>query len=41
MEYVKGNPYFCKGEKILQYPYLDRDIETDVLIVGELYAYYI
>lgn len=41
MEYVKGNPYFCTGEKILQYPYLDRDVETDVLIVGELYAYYI
>lgn len=25
---------FCKGERIKQYPYLDRDIETDVLIVG-------
>lgn len=34
MEYVKGNPYFCKGERIKQYPYLDRDIETDILIVG-------
>lgn len=34
MEYVKGDPYFCKGEKIKQYPYLDRDIKTEILIVG-------
>ncbi len=34
MEYVKGDPYFCKDEKIKQYPYLDRDIKTEILIVG-------
>lgn len=34
MEYVKGDPYFCTEGKIKRYPYLDRDIKTDILIVG-------
>lgn len=34
-EYVKGTPYFCDtNKKIKQYPYLDRDISCEVLIVG-------
>lgn len=35
MEYVKGNPYFGQvNEKIKQYPYLDKNISCDLLIVG-------
>lgn len=35
MEYVKGNPFFCDNvERIKQYPYLDKDIQTDILIIG-------
>ena len=35
MEYVKGNPYFCKVEKrIKQYKYLDKDIKCDIVIIG-------
>ena len=35
MEYVKGAPYFCQAsEKIKQYPYLNKDLKCDILIVG-------
>lgn len=35
MEYVKGKPYFCQTEtKIKSFPYLNENIETDILIVG-------
>lgn len=34
MEYVKGAPFFMQGEKIKQYPYLNTDIECEILIVG-------
>ena len=35
MEYVKGKPYFCFcDQKIKAYPYLDRDIKCDILIIG-------
>lgn len=34
MEYIKGEPYFAKGEKIKQYPYLNCDVECEILIVG-------
>lgn len=35
MKYIKGSPYFCKTAKNLrQYTYQDKDIFTDVLIVG-------
>lgn len=35
MQYVKGTPYFCKNfKKIKQYPYLENDISTNILIVG-------
>lgn len=35
MEYVKGKPYFCYGnKKIKQYPYLKNNIECEILIVG-------
>src|SRR5574344_1780063 len=35
MEYVKGKCYFNKiKDKIKEYPYLNKDIETDILIVG-------
>ena len=35
MQYVKGTPYFCKKfKKIKEYPYLNNDITTDILIVG-------
>lgn len=34
MEYIKGVPYFSDGEKISQFPYLDKDISCDILIVG-------
>lgn len=35
MEYVKGRPYFCDvKDRIKQYPYVDKDISTDVLIIG-------
>ena len=30
MEYVKGRPYFCSGEKIKIYPYLNKDITCEV-----------
>ncbi len=33
-EFVKGNPFFCQFEKLKNYPYLNRNIETDILIVG-------
>src|SRR5574344_2281324 len=34
-EYVKGTPYFTDTEKKLeQFPYLDKDITCDVLIIG-------
>lgn len=35
MEYVKGQPYFCLGqEKIKQYPYLEKDMDCYLLIIG-------
>ncbi len=35
MEYVKGQPYFCQVEnKIKQYPYLNKNIECEILIIG-------
>lgn len=35
MNTILGNPYFVEGvEKIKQYPYLSRNIECDILIVG-------
>lgn len=34
IEYVKGVPYFCKHNKIKAYPYLNKNIKADVLIVG-------
>ena len=35
MEFVKGNPYFCESnEKMKSYPYLNKDITTDILIIG-------
>ena len=35
MEYVKGKPYFSDVEnKIKSFPYLDKNIECDYLIVG-------
>lgn len=35
MEYVKGIPFFCKTkDQIKSYPYLTRDIKTEILIVG-------
>ena len=35
MQYVKGSPYFCKSfENLNQYKYLNKDISTDILIVG-------
>ncbi|MEG1499772.1 MAG: FAD-dependent oxidoreductase, partial [Clostridia bacterium] len=34
-EYVKGKPYFSDNvEKLEQFPYLDKNIECDVLIIG-------
>jgi len=33
-EYVKGDPYFCQTENIRAYPYVDKDMETDILIIG-------
>lgn len=35
MEYVKGVPYFCQvKEKIKAYPYLNKDLNCDILIIG-------
>ena len=35
MEYVKGVPYFCSTkEKIKPYPYLNKNISCDILIIG-------
>ena len=35
MEYVKGRPYFCFSDKqIKQYPYLNKNIDCDILIIG-------
>ena len=35
METVKGTPYFCQTKnKLKQYPYLDRDLECEILIIG-------
>lgn len=35
MEVVKGRPYFCDvKEKMKQYPYLNKDISCDILIIG-------
>lgn len=35
MKYIKGTPYFCKtSENLRQYHYQDKDITTDILIVG-------
>ena len=34
MEYVKGSPFFCQGEKIKRYPYLNKDASCEVLIIG-------
>lgn len=35
MQYVKGVPYFCKNfNNLKQYKYLDKNITTDILIVG-------
>lgn len=35
MEYIKGHAYFCDVEnKIKPYPYLNKDITCDILIIG-------
>ena len=35
MEYVKGEPYFCKAKnKIKNLPYLNKDIKCEILIIG-------
>jgi len=35
MEYVKGTPYFYKtNQKIKSFPYLNKDIKCDILIIG-------
>ena len=34
MESIKGQPFFCKAEKIKRYPYLNHNIFCDILIVG-------
>lgn len=35
MEYTKGTPYFCNTEnKIKQYPYLNKNITCEILIIG-------
>ena len=35
MEYVKGRPYFCINKhKIKSYPYLNQDLECEILIIG-------
>ena len=35
MEYVKRQPYFCQVEnRIKLYPYLNKDIDCDILIIG-------
>lgn len=35
MEYVKGRPFFCFNKTLIKsYPYLKKDIECDVLIIG-------
>ncbi len=35
MEYVKGEPYFCKAKnKIKNFPYLNKDIKCEILIIG-------
>ena len=35
MEYIKGKPFFCNGvNTIKQYPYLNKDISCDILIIG-------
>ena len=35
MEVVKGNPYFCDCEsKMKNYPYLNKNIDCDILIIG-------
>lgn len=35
MKLLKGNPYFCNvDEKIKDYPYLNKDINCEILIVG-------
>lgn len=35
MKYLKGKAYFFDVEdKIRQYPYLDTDMDCDILIVG-------
>jgi heterodisulfide reductase subunit A-like polyferredoxin len=33
-DYVKGKPFFCQFEKIKAYPYLNKTVHTDVLIIG-------
>ena len=35
MEYVKGSPYFCQTKtKLRQYPYLDKKLNCEILIIG-------
>ena len=35
MDYVKGRPFFCIDTNILKsFPYLDKDVESDILIIG-------
>ena len=35
MEYIKGDPYFCKAkDQIKQYPYLKQNLSCDILIIG-------
>lgn len=35
MEYIKGRPYFCFSDsQIKQYPYLKKDLNCEVLIIG-------
>jgi glycine/D-amino acid oxidase-like deaminating enzyme len=35
MKYIAGDAYFCKAEdRIKQYPYLNQNIKSDILIIG-------
>lgn len=34
MEYIKGEPYFCKDGKIKNYQYLNKNLKCDILIIG-------
>lgn len=34
INYVKGTPYFCQNKKAKIYPFLNNNIDTDILIIG-------